>query len=37
MVLDMPTRLYDYAAPDKHRLPLDTPLIPYSFGDATGW
>lgn len=37
MVLDMPTRLYDYAAPDKHRLQLDTPLIPYSFGDAPGW
>lgn len=37
MVLDMPTRLYDYAAPDKHRLPLDTKLIPYSFGGASGW
>ena len=37
MVLDMPTRLYDYAAPDKHRLPVDTKLIPYSFGNASGW
>ena len=28
---------YDHAAPDKERLPLDTPLIPYSFADPVGW
>ena len=33
----IPTRPYDHANPDKYRLPIDTPLIPYSFGDAKGW
>jgi dTDP-4-dehydrorhamnose 3,5-epimerase len=28
---------YDHESPDKYRLPLDTPLIPYSFGNAQGW
>ena len=23
--------------PDKYRLPIDTSLIPYSFGTARGW
>lgn len=36
VLINMPTRLYDSAEPDKYRLPVDTPLIPYSFGGATG-
>ncbi|MEO0999380.1 MAG: dTDP-4-dehydrorhamnose 3,5-epimerase family protein [Pseudomonadota bacterium] len=37
MVVNFPTIQYDHSAPDKIRLPLDTPLIPFSFGDAKGW
>ena len=37
VVIDMPTEPYDHANPDKYRLPIDTPLIPYSFGAARGW
>jgi len=37
LVINFPTIQYDHTAPDKHRLPLDTDLIPYSFGDAKGW
>lgn len=37
VVVNFPTMAYDHAKPDKHRLPLDTDLIPYSFGDAKGW
>ena len=37
VVVNFPTIQYDHANPDKYRLPIDTPLIPYSFGDATGW
>lgn len=37
VVIDLPTLPYDHANPDKYRLPIDTPLIPYSFGDARGW
>jgi dTDP-4-dehydrorhamnose 3,5-epimerase len=36
IVVNFPTRPYDHANPDKYRLPLDTNLIPYSFGNATG-
>ena len=36
LVLNFPTMMYDHAAPDKLRLPIDTDLIPWSFGDATG-
>ena len=36
VVINFPTTRYDHANPDKYRLPLDTPLIPYSFGNATG-
>jgi dTDP-4-dehydrorhamnose 3,5-epimerase len=36
VVLNFPTRPYDHAAPDKHRLPIDTPLIPYDFGAVRG-
>jgi dTDP-4-dehydrorhamnose 3,5-epimerase len=37
IIIDMPTAPYDHARPDKYRLPIDTPLIPYSFGSARGW
>jgi dTDP-4-dehydrorhamnose 3,5-epimerase len=36
VVVNFPTIQYDHADPDKYRLPIDTSLIPYSFGDATG-
>ncbi len=36
VIVNFPTIMYDHANPDKYRLPIDTPLIPYSFGDATG-
>ena len=31
IVANFPTMAYDHADPDKWRLPIDTPLIPYSF------
>jgi dTDP-4-dehydrorhamnose 3,5-epimerase len=37
VVVNFPTSLYDHSTPDKYRLPLDTDLIPHSFGDAKGW
>ena len=37
VVVNYPTIQYDHSNPDKYRLPVDTPLIPYSFGSATGW
>jgi dTDP-4-dehydrorhamnose 3,5-epimerase len=37
VVVNFPTQAYDHANPDKYRLPLDTDLIPHSFGDAIGW
>lgn len=37
VLLNMPSRRYNHANPDKYRLPLDTDLIPYSFPGATGW
>ena len=37
LVVNFPTAFYDHANPDKYRLPLNTPLIPHSFGDVTGW
>jgi dTDP-4-dehydrorhamnose 3,5-epimerase len=36
VVVNFPTRPYDHASPDKYRLPIDTPLIPHSFGNARG-
>jgi dTDP-4-dehydrorhamnose 3,5-epimerase len=30
--LNMPTRPYDHADPDKYRLPLQNDLIPFAFG-----
>lgn len=35
VVVNFPTAVYDHAAPDKWRLPLDTPLIPYRFPAGT--
>lgn len=32
LMVNHPTQPYDYENPDKTRLPLDTELIPYSFG-----
>ncbi len=37
VVIDLPTEPYNHENPDKYRLPIDTPLIPYSFGNARGW
>lgn len=37
LVVNFPTKPYDHARPDKYRLPLDSPLIPHSFGDLKGW
>ena len=37
LVVNFPTTPYNHANPDKYRLPLDTDLIPYSFGSAKGW
>ena len=36
VVVNFPTAAYDHTNPDKYRLPLDTDLIPYSFGGAKG-
>jgi dTDP-4-dehydrorhamnose 3,5-epimerase len=35
--INLPTRAFDHQSPDKYRLPLDTPLIPYSFEGTPGW
>jgi dTDP-4-dehydrorhamnose 3,5-epimerase len=32
LVLNCPTRAYDYEDPDHYRLPYDSPEIPYSWG-----
>src|SRR5215203_996275 len=37
LVVNFPTKPYDHANPDKLRLPIDTDLIPYSFGAAKGF
>jgi dTDP-4-dehydrorhamnose 3,5-epimerase len=37
VVVNFPTTPYDHTNPDKYRLPLNTDLIPHSFGDAKGW
>jgi dTDP-4-dehydrorhamnose 3,5-epimerase len=34
--VNLPTRAYDHANPDKFRLPLDTDLIPYRFQEELG-
>lgn len=37
MFINMPTRAYSHADPDKYRLPLNNDLIPYRFDDRLGW
>lgn len=34
MFINMPTKGYNHANPDKYRLPLENDLIPYSFAEA---
>jgi dTDP-4-dehydrorhamnose 3,5-epimerase len=34
--VNLPTRPYDHASPDKYRLPLDTDLIPFRFEERLG-
>lgn len=34
--ISFPTQPYDHANPDKYRLPIDTPLIPFRFDGAKG-
>jgi len=34
LMLNFPTRSYDYQDPDHYRLPFDTPEIPYSWSGA---
>jgi len=35
--VNMPSRAYDHADPDKYRLPLKNALIPFAFDDGPGW
>lgn len=35
VIVNFPTIQYDHAAPDKWRLPIDTPLIPHRFPAGT--
>ena len=37
LFVNMPTRPYNHGDPDKFRLPLKNDLIPFDFGDASGW
>ena len=37
VIVNMPSKRFEHANPDKYSLPLDTPLIPYDFGDTPGW
>lgn len=37
MFVNMPTRAYDHADPDKFRLPIKNDLIPFAFDDPPGW
>lgn len=37
LFINMPTRPYDHADPDKFRLPLENGVIPFSFDDGPGW
>ncbi len=34
--INNPTRAYNHEQPDKYRLPLDTPLIPFKFAPTLG-
>lgn len=35
--INMPSRPYRHADPDKHRLPPNNDVIPYRFEDRLGW
>ncbi len=35
--INMPTRPYNHANPDKYRLPLKNDLIPFDFNTPAGW
>lgn len=35
-VVNFPTEPYNHEKPDKFKLPIDTPLIPHSFGNVEG-
>jgi dTDP-4-dehydrorhamnose 3,5-epimerase len=35
--INMPTRAYDHADPDKYRVPVKNALIPFAFDDGPGW
>ena len=37
VLVNFPTAPYNHERPDKFRLPIDTDLIPHSFGDSWGW
>lgn len=37
IVVNFPTIQYGHKNPDKYRLPIDTDLIPYDFGNLDGW
>lgn len=37
ILVNLPTRPYDHANPDKLRLPIDTDLIPYDFSGFRGY
>jgi dTDP-4-dehydrorhamnose 3,5-epimerase len=37
LFLNLPTKPYNHASPDKYRLPLDTDQIPYRFEARLGW
>jgi dTDP-4-dehydrorhamnose 3,5-epimerase len=37
VIVNFPTAPYDHEHPDKERLPLDSPSIPYSFEDRAAW
>jgi dTDP-4-dehydrorhamnose 3,5-epimerase len=35
--INFPTTPFNHKDPDKHRLPLENDVIPFSFNDAPGW
>lgn len=37
LLINFPTRPYDYESPDKYRLPLENDVIPYQFDRVAGW
>lgn len=32
LIVNVPTKMYNYSSPDEYRLPFDTPEIPYAWG-----